>query len=235
VLHDGRGTRSFQQTHAALPQKIIAACQTAGVKRLLHMSALGADVNGPSAYQRTKGAGEAAVRASGLEWTVFRPSVVFGRGDAFVNLFAKLLRFSPIVLLGCPNARLQPVFVEDVAQVFVQALTERDSFGRAYDLCGPKAYTLRELITEIGNISGKPRPIIGLGDALSYLQATVLEFLPGKLMTRDNFRSLQVPSVCDCEFPFDITPAALEAVVPLYLGQTAPRARYQNYRSDVTH
>jgi NADH dehydrogenase len=232
VLHDGRGTRSFKQAHVVLPQKIIAACQAAGVKRLLHMSALGADTHGPSAYLRSKGEGEAAVRASELEWTVFRPSVVFGRGDAFVNLFARLLSLSPVVLLGCPNAHLQPVFVEDVAQTFIRSLTERDSFGRAYDLCGPKVYTLRELIEIIGVIIQKPRPIIGLGSALSYLQALALECLPGKLMTRDNYRSLQVASVCDCTFPFGITPAALEAIVPLYLGQTASRASYSNFRGE---
>ena len=230
VLHDARGERGFEQAHVELPRKVIAACQANGVRRYVHMSALGADVNGPSRYQRTKGAAEALVRASNLDWTIFRPSVIFGRDDSFLNLFAMLLKLLPVVFLASPSARFQPVFVEDVAKAFVHSLTDLSTYGSTYDLCGPKVYTLRELVALVGNITGHRRPIIGLNDTLSYLQAFAMELLPVKLMTRDNYYSLKVDNVSSQPFPFGITPAALEAVVPAYLGTDSPRARYRSYR-----
>ena len=230
VLHDARGERGFEQAHVGLTRKVLAACRANGVSRYLHMSALGADVSGPSKYQRTKGEAEALVRASGLAWTVFRPSVVFGRGDRFLNMFAKVLKALPVMMLGRPGARFQPVWVEDVASAFVHGLEEVGAVGQAYDLCGPRVYTLRELVALTGEISGHRRPIVGLGDQLSYLQALALEILPGKLMTRDNYHSMKVDNVCTQPFPFGIVPAALEAVVPSYLGDDSPRARYRLYR-----
>jgi uncharacterized protein YbjT (DUF2867 family) len=230
VLHDGRGERGFEQAHVALTRNVIAACETHGVRRLVHMSALGADVNGPSRYQRTKGAAEAMVRAARLDWTLFRPSVVFGRGDRFLNLFATLQRLLPVILLGKPNARFQPVYVEDVAAAFVRGLSDRSAYGKAYDLCGPAVYTLRELVALVGVITGHPRPIIGLNDTLSYLQALALELLPVKLMTRDNYYSMQVDNISGEPFPFGIVPKAIEAVAPTYLSDNSPRARYRAYR-----
>ncbi len=231
VLHEGRGERSFEQTHVALTRKVIAACQANGVRRYVHMSALGADVNGPSRYQRTKGAAESLVRASNLDWTIFRPSVIFGRDDSFLNLFAKLLKFLPVMFLASPSARFQPVFVEDVASAFVHSLPERAAFGQSYELGGPRTYTLRELVELVGGITGHRRPILGLNDTLSYLQAFALELLPVKLMTRDNYHSMKVDNVSNQPFPFGIVPAAIEAIVPAYLGTESPRARYRAYRS----
>ena len=231
VLHDGRGRQGFADAHIALARKVVAVCGKNGIQRLLHMSALNADIDGASAYLRSKGGAETVVRESGLKWTVFRPSVIFGGGDKFLTMFARLQKFMPIVALGSPNARFQPVWVEDVAQAFVHALFEPHSYGRSYDLCGPKVYTLRELVALAGRWSGHPRPIIGLNDTLSYLQASVLERLPGKLLTRDNYYSMRTDSVCNCDFPFGIVPAMLEAVAPLYLGSSDdPRARYDGYR-----
>ena len=230
VLHDGRALRGFEAAHVEFTRKLIAACQRHGVRRYVHMSALGADVNGPSRYQRTKGAAEALVNASGLDWTIFRPSVVFGRGDRFLNMFANLLRMLPVIFLASPGARFQPVFVEDVATAFVHSLADRSSIGRRYDLCGPRVYTLRELVELVARITGYRRPVIGLGATLSYLQALALELLPVKLMTRDNYYSMKVDNVSDQPFPFGIQPAAIEAVVSAYLGNDAPRARYRSYR-----
>lgn len=231
VLHDGRGERSFEQAHVALTRKVIAACQANGVHRYVHMSALGADVNGPSKYQRTKGAAESLVHGSNLDWTIFRPSVIFGRDDSFLNLFAKLLKFVPVMFLASYGARFQPVFVEDVASAFVRSLPERAAFGQTYELCGPRTYTLRELVELVGDITGYRRPILGLNDTLSYLQAFALELLPVKLMTRDNYHSMKVDNVSNQPFPFGIVPAAIEAIVPAYLGTDSPRARYRTYRS----
>ena len=230
VLHDGRGDRSFQAAHVELARKVVAACRSRGIGRLLHMSALASARDAPSRYLRTKGEAEAIVRESGLAWTVYRPSVVFGPGDSFLNLFATVLRFSPVVALACPGARFQPVFVEDVAAAFVKGLADLGSFGKSYDLCGPSVYTLRELVEYVGTVTGRRRPVVGLNDALAYCQALAMELLPVKLMTRDNYYSMKVDSVCGCDFPFGIAAAALEAVAPSYLGQRTPRARYQRFR-----
>jgi len=230
VLHDGRGNRSFQAAHVELARKVVAACRESGIGRLLHMSALASARDAPSRYLRTKGEAEAIVRESGLAWTLYRPSVVFGPGDSFLNLFATVLRFSPVVALACPGARFQPVFVEDVAAAFVKGLADLGSFGKSYDLCGPRVYTLRELVEYVGKVTGRRRPVVGLNNALSYCQALAMELLPVKLMTRDNYYSMKVDNVCGCGFPFGIAPAALEAVAPSYLGRRTPRARYQEFR-----
>jgi len=230
VLHDGRGDRSFQAAHVELARKVVAACRSRGIGRLLHMSALASARDAPSRYLRTKGEAEAIVRESGLAWTLYRPSVVFGPGDSFLNLFATVLKFSPVVALACPDARFQPVFVEDVAAAFVKGLADLGSFGRSYDLCGPRVYTLRELVEYVGTVTGRRRPVVGLNDALSYCQALAMELLPVKLMTRDNYYSMKVDNVCSCDFPFGIAPAVLEAVAPSYLGRRTPRARYQAFR-----
>ena len=233
VLHDGRGRGSFQEAHVGLAQKVVEACRHAGVRRLLHMSALGADPKGPSAYLRSKGEAERVVRESGLDFTIFRPSVIFGREDRFLNLFAKLEGVLPVILLGSPNARFQPVYVNDVARAFAESLSDLGSVGASYDLVGPKVYTLRELVQYVGRVTGHRRPVIGLNDALSYLQAMTLELLPGKLMTRDNYQSMKVDNVSDQPFPFGIQPTAIEAVAPAYLGDDFPRARYRGYRDQV--
>jgi len=230
VLHDARGESGFEQAHVELPRKVIAACQAGGVRRYVHMSALGADVNGPSRYQRTKGAAEALVRASPLDWTIFRPSVIFGRDDSFLNLFALMLKLAPVMFLASPDARFQPVFVEDVAGAFARSLDDLAAYGKSYDLCGPRVYTLRELVALVGAVTGHRRPIVGLNTPLSYLQALVLELLPGRLMTRDNYHSMKIDNVSSQPFPFGIQPAAIEAVVPAYLGNDSPRARYRAYR-----
>ncbi|HSB49389.1 MAG TPA: complex I NDUFA9 subunit family protein [Burkholderiales bacterium] len=233
VLHDGRGDRSFQGAHVELARKVVAACRNRGIGRLLHMSALASSRDGPSRYLRSKGEAEAIVRESRLAWTIFRPSVVFGPGDSFLNLFAMVLRFSPVVMLACPGARFQPVFVEDVAAAMVRSLADLDSVGRSYDLCGPRVYTLRELVEAVAAVTGRRRRVVGLSDRLSYWQAYAMELLPVKLMTRDNYDSMKVDNVCSCDFPFGIAPAALEAVAPSYLGSRAPRARYQRYRGQA--
>lgn len=230
VLHDGRREESFQSAHVDLAHKVVAACRERGIARLLHMSALNAGPDGPSRYLRTKGEAEAVVKESGLAWTVMRPSVVFGREDNFLNLFATLVKLAPVLFLACPNARFQPVFVEDVAAVFVKSLGDMASAGRSYDLCGPRVYTLRELVEFVARSLGRRRLVVGLNDGLSYLQALALELMPVKLMTRDNYYSMKMDSVCACDFPFGIVPAALEAVAPSWLGSRTPRARYQRFR-----
>ena len=241
ILHSRRGRRDergpneygpdFARAHVELPQAIIAACRTMGVRRLLHVSALGASPDAPSEYLRSKGIGEKAVLAAeDLEVTVFRPSVVFGPEDRFLNQFAALSRFLPSIAVPCPDARFQPVYVGDVARALHYALEEPAARAKAYDLCGPRAYTLKQLVGAVCAITGRRRVVTGLPDRLSYLQAWLLEHLPGKLMTRDNYRSMQVANTCNTQFPFGLQPQALEAVAPAYLGRLAPRERYPQLR-----
>ncbi|MEO8767708.1 MAG: complex I NDUFA9 subunit family protein [Nitrosospira sp.] len=227
----------FRSAHVELPRKIVAACNRNGIARLLHMSALKAGIDRPSAYLRSKGEGERIVMESGLMTTIFRPSVIFGPGDSFLNLFAKLARWLPVLPLASPDAKFQPVFVENVAHAFAASLTAPETFGQNYDLCGPKCYRLRQLVEYAAHVTGHDPAIIGLNDSLSYLQALMMEFLPGKLMTRDNYYSMKVDSVCgsgalsNFTEVWGIRPTELEEVAPLYLANHMPRERYDRYRN----
>ena len=232
ILNEG-GAATFERVHVDVTRHAVTACHAAGVPRLLQMSALGAAPDGPSRYLRSKAAAEAVVAASGLAWTIFRPSVIFGRDDTFLNLFAQLSRTLPVVVLAAPHARFQPIFVDDVARCFVHALDDELTHRTRYDLCGPKVYTLQELVRYVGEVVGAVRPIVPLGPRLSLLQAAVLERLPGKLMSRDNLRSTAVDNVCGCPFPavFGIEPAALEAIAPQYLAPAAQRSAFDRFRA----
>jgi len=226
------GAITFARAHCELARSVVAACKASGVLRLVHMSSLHADPAGPSRYLRSKGEAEAAVVASGLHWTIVQPSVIFGREDRFLNLFAELLRFAPVVPLARADARFQPVYVGDVAECIVRALAKDETIGRKYPLCGPKIYTLGELVRYVGETIGTARPIVPLGGKLAALQAFVMELLPGTPMSRDNLASMEKDSVCECEFPpvFGFTPQPLETIVPTYLGPEALRSRYEGFR-----
>ncbi|HLD14357.1 MAG TPA: complex I NDUFA9 subunit family protein [Burkholderiales bacterium] len=220
----GRNGHGFARAHAELPEKLVPACRATRVKRLLHMSALHAALNAPSHYLRTKAMGEDTVHRAatdGLHVTSFRPSVIFGPRDSFVNRFAGLLKLAPGVFpLACPDAKFQPVYVEDVVSAFVHALRDTGTHGQRYDLCGPKVYTLREIVSYIAEVMSKRVTIIDLNQTLSHMQAAFMEFAPGKPFSLDNFRSLQVNSVCSGKaFPevFGITLTPMEQVVPAYI------------------
>ena len=223
----------FQRVHVELTQALVNACRTAGVRRLLHMSALGSSRDAPSEYLRSKAMGEeAALAATDLDTTVFRPSVIFGAEDRFLNLFAQLTRFLPALALACPEAQFQPVYVGDVARVAAAALGEKETFGKRFDLCGPRRYTLHELLDFVCAVTGRRRLVVGLPHWASMTQAWTLEHLPGRLMTRDNVRSMQVPNVCSDPnaVPAGLVPQALEAIAPSYLAPSGPRERYPKLR-----
>ncbi|KAA6183579.1 complex I NDUFA9 subunit family protein [Thiohalocapsa marina] len=224
------GSTSFRRAHVELVRTILAAMQDAGVSRLLHMSALNADAaQGRSAYLRSKGEGEDLAHAAGdgpadggLAVTSFRPSVIFGQGDSFFNRFADLLQLAPGVFpLACPEARFAPVWVGDVAEAMVRSIQREDTIGRRFDLCGPRVLTLEALVEYTAQRIGKRVLLAGLNDWGSRTQARLFERLPGKPFTRDNYLSMQTPSVCGERnglLELGIHPTDIETVVPLYLG-----------------
>ena len=224
VLHSKRGTPygpAFAKAHVELPRRIVAACAANGVQRYLHMSALGADVNAPSMYLRSKADGEkAALSNPAVKTTVFRPSVVFGEDDRFLNLFASMQKYLPLMPLAGADAKFQPIYVQDVAQAFVHALDDDYTIGKIYELAGPTVYTLRDLVRLAGAYSGHPRPVFGLPPALARLQAFVLEHMPGgPIMSRDNLDSMKTDNVAKGKIApeLGIEPARLESIASYYL------------------
>ena len=229
ILHGSEA--AFNHVHVELMQKLVRACQATGVRRVVHVSALGAATNAPSMYQRSKAAGEAVLTASGLDVTILRPSVIFGADDKFLNLFAKLQSVFPVMPLAGADTRFQPVWVEDVAQALVHLLLGRESVDiknhsvsrTVYEACGPNVFSLRELVQLAGTLSGHPRPVIGLSAALGRLQARLMELAPGEpLMSRDNLDSMTVDNVASGRLPglqaLGIHPTSVLAVAPSYLG-----------------
>jgi NADH dehydrogenase len=230
ILHGGEA--DFRHAHIDLPAKVVTACRAAGVHRLLHMSALGAAVDSKSRYQRSKAEGERRVFGMpDLDVTVFRPSVIFGPGDSFLSLFANLLRIAPMVPLAGGKARFQPVYVLDVARAFADSLASPETYGQVYPLCGPRVYTLAELMARTAAVFGRKPWIIPLGNQASYLFAWLMELKPGrKLMTRDNYHAMQVDNICTEGFPARFgLPTDLDAVIG-YLREDGSRRAYDAYR-----
>ncbi len=195
----------FKAAHVDLVQMILDSMKASGVRRILHMSALGANRDGASMYQRSKGEGEYRVRSSNLDWTIFRPSVIFGTHDNFINLFSKLARRFPVLPLACASARFQPVSVENVAEALVRSIAMPQTLCQSYDLAGPQILTLAELVQFAARRTGHPRPIISLPAWLGMLQAMMFEVLPEPmLMSRDNLASMRHDNV--------LPPGALSAL-----------------------
>lgn len=232
ILHGSR--RDFERAHVQLTEQVIAACQRQGVRRLVLVSALGAGRDAPSDYQQTKALAEEKLMASGLDWTIIRPSVIFGQGDSFLTLFARLLAIAPCLPLAGAHTRFQPVWVEDVVRVIADCLDRRDTIGQRYELTGPETFTLAELVRYVGQLTGHPRPVFGLPKGLAMLQAALMECLPNPPMSRDNVRSLACDNVSVDGFPqavFGFAPSALTSIAPGWLGGQTPANRYNAFRS----
>ena len=218
ILHESREI-DFDAVHVAFPRRLAQLCQAAGVTQYLHMSALNADAaKGSSRYLKSRGEGEDAVHhaCGGVTVTSFRPSIIFGPGDNFFGVFDRLLDWMPVFPVVCPQTRFAPVFVDDVVEAFYQVLERGADFnGQRLNLCGPQIYTFKELVQFVARVTGRRRRVLGMPDSLSRLQALVMERLPGKLFTRDNYRSMQMDSVCggDDFAALGITPKALEDVM----------------------
>lgn len=263
ILH---GTEAaFQRVHVALPQKLSRACLAGGVKHVVHVSALGANAQqpdaAPSMYLRSKGEGEAVLRqaasggvagagaGAGFELTCLRPSVIFGAGDQFLNLFARLQKIFPVMPLAGANARFQPVWVEDVATAVVRCVSPilPGACGHrpaVFELGGPEVLTLKQLVELSGQLSGiaggRGRWVIGLPDWMGRLQARLMALAPGEpLMSVDNLDSMKVDNVTTGQCPglaeLGITPTALRPIARDYLSNRSPERGLTGLRMKARH
>jgi NADH dehydrogenase len=237
VLHGSE--ERFESVHVDLPGKIASAMKKAGVQRLVHISALGADPQGPSMYQRSKARGETVLHNAGLQLTILRPSVIFGAEDKFLNLFADLQAVAPFMPLAGSGTRFAPVWVGDVARAVVVCLQKLDTVGQTNELCGPDVMTLGELVQRAGQWAGvnegRGRPVIGLPMWVGWLQAAAMELAPGDpLMSRDNLASMKVDNIASGQHPglsdLGISAASASGVAPGYLGHRGPRSRLNGWR-----
>lgn len=225
ILHGSAA--EFRAAHVELAQRIVAACRAEGVSRVIHVSALGVpddSAQAPSNYLRSKAEAEGVWRASGLDVTILRPSVIFGERDRFLNLFAQLQAVLPVVALAGADARFQPVWVEDVARAVVHAVLHPSTAGQTVECAGPDVLTLADLVRLAGRWSGHARPVLPVPLAVGRVQAMAMACLPGEpLMSQDNLDSMQVPNVATGRYPalsaWGILPKALAEVGPSYLGR----------------
>lgn len=237
ILH---GTEeAFEKVHVELPLALAEACASAGVRRLVHISALGVSLDAPSRYQRSKARGEEVLRGASLDLTILRPSVIFGSGDRFLNLFARMQSVLPLVPLAGARARFQPVWVEDVASAVVASLRDTglpmSSVGQTFECAGPEVFTLADLVRIAGRRGSRQRPVLPLPRSLARLQAGFMELLPGEpLMSRDNLDAMSVDNVASNQWPglasLGIEAASVHTIAPTYLGDQGGRSRLLAYR-----
>ncbi len=233
ILHEKR-KGDFRRMHVEFVKQIIETCQQAGIQRLLHVSALGAnEASGSSLYLRSKGEGENLLHTlgqRGMQVTSFQPSVVFGKDDRFINQFAGILRWCVGYFpLACADSKLQPVYVGDLVARIVDSIDDRNSFSKRYPICGPEVFTLRQILELIIAELHLPVRILPLGKGLSRLQALVMQNLPGKLFTMDNYRSLQTPNICEDGNP---CPTSLRQYLKGLPAMFGNKRDYDRFRSD---
>lgn len=230
----GRSGKGFERAHVTLMENLLQACKEAGVGRVLQVSALNAGVDDPNAshYLKSKGRAEDVIKASGIDYTIVQPSIIFGVGDSFFNRFAGLLKLLPALPLACPNAKMQPVWVGDLAVAMAAMLDRRNAVGKVYPIVGPKQYTLIELVRFTAAAQGRKRWIFGLPDFLARLQGLVCDFVPGKPFSTDNYRSLQIDNVSSSNAlpEFGIEPRPMEGLVRSYLGGSSRQQRLDAIR-----
>jgi NADH dehydrogenase len=231
----GRSGKGFRKVHVELTEKLIEACRETGVRRLLQLSALNAG-KGDSHYLVSKGQAEDLIRqATDLDSTIIQPSVIFGDDDSFFNRFASLLSVMPALPLACPQARLQPVWVGDVVKAMTIALEDSETVGRTLIMVGPREYSLKELVEWTARTAGLKRRIVGLPDVASRVQGWLMDFVPGKPFSSDNYRSLQIDNTSteNSLWSFGIRPQSLESIVPGYLGNSIHQDHLSRFRKRI--
>jgi NADH dehydrogenase len=238
ILHGSE--QAFDKAHVQLPTIIAQACQQSGLKRLIHISALGASLEGPSLYQRSKAQGEAVLQQAGLDLTILQPSVIFGANDKFLNLFAQLQQIAPVVPLAGANTRFQAVWVEDVAAAVAHCVMNASTAGHTYEICGPDIWTLKELVQKSGQWAGvrggKGRWVFGIPHALASVQAFLMELAPGQpVMSRDNLRSMQVDNIASGKAlelkDLNIQASSVDSIAPGYLGYKGACTKLDVFRA----
>ena len=234
----GFGGGGFRRAHTELTRGALQAARSAGCARFVQLSSLRAAPDAPSHYLRSKGEAERLIRehSGALDWTILKPSVIFGPGDSFLNRFAGLLAALPLVFpLARPDARFQPVFVDDVVEAMVRSLHGGAASRRTLELGGPQVYRLRDIVAFVARIKGLHRWILGLPDFAARLQALAMDFVPGRPFSSDNYRSLTVDSICteDGFAVLGIKPRSMEGVARLYLGAFEDNARLSRDRAQT--
>ena len=238
ILHGSEA--AFDKAHVQLPKVIAEACQKSGLKRLIHISALGACLDGPSLYQRSKAQGEAIFQQADLKLSILQPSVIFGADDKFLNLFAQLQKIAPVVPLAGASTRFQPVWVEDVAAAVAYCVVQEHTAGQTFEVCGPDTWTLQQLVQKSGQWAGvrggKGRFVFGIPHALAWLQASMMELAPGQpLMSRDNLRSMQIDNIGSGNAPglmdMGIQASSVSSVAPGYLGHKGACTKLDVFRA----
>ena len=218
------GAQTFERVHHQGPARLARLAREAGIERLVHISAIGADPRSTSAYARTKAAGEAAVRDAFPTATILRPSLVFGPEDQFFNRFAAIAMVSPILpVIGGGRTRFQPVYVGDVADAVVKCLDDPATAGRTYELGGPRVYSFRELLELLLDEIRRKRLLIDVPFGLAEFQARLMSILPSPPLTPDQVELLKRDNVVSSGAltlaTLGIAPTALEGILPTYLGR----------------
>ncbi len=234
ILHGGE--KEIHHVNVELPERLARICVEVGVRRVVHVSAIGASETAPSRYLRSKAGGEAAFARPEIAATILRPSVMFGDHDHLMNRFASLQKALPVMPLASPDAQFQPVWVDDVAMAIVRALQESPGAAEIVECVGPEIFTLRELVQLAGRWSGHERPIVGLPEGLARIEAVGFELLPGDpLISRDNIDSMKVPSIASGKLPtlarFHIPPRAMDSVMRDLLAHRGGPERFDPLRA----
>ena len=224
----------FKKVHVELIKKLIKACEKNGIRRFMYLSALNADSkNAKSFYLKTKGKAEELLHSNkiGMKVTSFRPSVIFGKSDSFFNRFANLLKMTPIFFpLACYKTKFAPIYVLDLVEMVIKAINDSSSYDRKFNLCGPKIYTLKDLVAYTAKTMDKKCIIIPLNNFFSLMQAKIFDFIPGKPFSTDNYLSAQTDSICksnDLKL-YNINPTPIEDIVPKYINNY----NYDSFYSD---
>ena len=240
ILNEKRNNgKGFRKVHVELVKNLISICKVHGIRRILQISALGADAkNGKSFYLKTKGEAEKLLRSNsvGIKTTILKPSVIFGKKDSFFNRFAKLLKICPFFFpLACYKTKFSPIYVLDVVEMIAKSINDPNSYNKSYQLCGPKTYSLKNLISFTSETLDLKCVIIPLNNTLSYFQARVFDFLPNKPFSTDNYLSAQTDSICECNdlFRYNIKPTAIEDIVPQYLAGYKYNSFYSMFRKNL--